>query len=224
MLFGMLFLVFCVSFVFSSSTYAAEDIEVTLTSRPSSSITICSSNCSSYKYLILVPHDFYTSNHNIWYNSITFNVSWNFTSSGIGIPLGIYGFPIKTVLELSSPVDDSSATFSSLILTQFYSEAAINSLSPGWSFDIILSENNPDSSGIIPSGSLSITENGTYDVINYAEVVVDIPTSSGGGGGNYHDDLVAINNSILICAATCLVLYFFYCIYRMIIKSTGGWR
>ena len=70
------------------------------------------------------------------------------------------------------------------------------------------------------SGSLSISENGTYDVTNYAEAVVDVPVQV--IQGDYHDDLTSINQSILICGAVLLVLYFFYCIYRMIIKSTGG--
>lgn len=74
-------------------------------------------------------------------------------------------------------------------------------------------------SGIIPSGSLSIVQNGTYDVTDYSEAVVNVPAEV--IQGDYHDDLVSINNSILICAAVCLVIYFFYCIYRMIIKNTG---
>lgn len=72
-----------------------------------------------------------------------------------------------------------------------------------------------------PSGSLSITENGTYDVTNYAEAVVEVPNTETIIQGDYHDDLVSINNSIMVCAGVCLVLYFFYCIYRMFIK-TGG--
>ena len=70
-----------------------------------------------------------------------------------------------------------------------------------------------------PSGSLSITENGTFDVTSYSEAVVDV--SQEVIPGDYHDDLIMINNSILICAGTCLVIYFFYCIYRMIIRSVS---
>lgn len=34
-----------------------------------------------------------------------------------------------------------------------------------------------------PSGSVSITENGTHDVTNYASAVVNVPTSGGGASG-----------------------------------------
>ena len=92
-----------------------------------------------------------------------------------------------------------------------------NYMGNGRSLTVTLSDSPIFSS---PSGSLSITENGTYDVTNYAEVDVNIPETV--VYGDYHDDLVSINNSILICGAICLVIYFFYCIYRMIIKSVGG--
>lgn len=85
--------------------------------------------------------------------------------------------------------------------------------SSGSSFKITLSENNPF--GSTPSGSLSITENGTYDVTNYSQAVVDIPPEV--VQGDYHDDLVSINNSILIVCAVGLVIYFFYAIYKMLL-------
>lgn len=72
----------------------------------------------------------------------------------------------------------------------------------------------------LPSGTLNISENGTYDVSTYAQAVVDIPPET--VYGDYHDDLLSIKHSIYVCGAIVLVLYFFYCIYRMIIKSTGG--
>lgn len=68
-----------------------------------------------------------------------------------------------------------------------------------------------------PSGSLSITENGTYDVTSYTEAVVDIPPEI--IQGDYHDDLISINNTIMIIPAVALVIYFMFCIYRMLLRG-----
>lgn len=69
------------------------------------------------------------------------------------------------------------------------------------------------SSYIIPSGTKSITSNGTHDVKNYANVEVNVASSGGGTGGD---------NTLLTCNLTINTLYcgvsIFYCYYD---SSTG---
>ena len=67
----------------------------------------------------------------------------------------------------------------------------------------------------IPSGSITLTQNGTYDVTSYSEAVVDV--SAEVVYGDYHQDLINITNGIYVCAGTILVIYFFYCIFQLII-------
>lgn len=202
-LFSCLFFSFFFSF---SNSYALNDVSVTFhngdsVAQWSDVFPTCTGDClNDYSYLII--NGAFDSSD--WgYSTFRFYLRFNGSNQ---VQFNIPVAPSFSIFKL--PFDGHSNNF--LSFGQSYT----------FSSDVtfILTENYQ--SGIIPSGSLSITENGTYDVTNYAEAVVDIPQSSG-SGGDYHNDLAAINNSILICAATCLVIYFFYCIYRMIIKGSG---
>ena len=57
------------------------------------------------------------------------------------------------------------------------------------------------SSGVTPTGQLAITNNGTYDVTNYASVKVNVPTSSGGASLDAINSLPSANKYNLGCYA-----------------------
>lgn len=190
-----------------NNTYAVDDISITVTNLGSGGGLCSYPDCSNYHYLLISSGSFSTppsSNSRAYVSAGSDLVCTN--------PSLYSSF---TLCELTSEVVNS---------TWGLNYAFNNLAGRGGSITFTLSETNPFSSGIVPSGSIELTENGTYDVSQYAEAVVNVPETDcppSSGGGNYHEDLVAINNSILICAAVCLVIYFFYCIYRMIIKNSG---
>lgn len=191
-----------------NNTYAVEDLSYIIDSSNSNSLTyFCNDNdstipdCSGYSYFQISLNEFCPYSQ----TSLDFQYGYNYQPYGLQVRLYPSSFTFYYVPVFSS----------------FFHRAF--SLSSGCEISVLVSENNPFG-GSSPSGSIELTENGTYDVSQYAEAVVNVPETDcppSSGGGNYHEDLVAINNSILICAAVCLVIYFFYCIYRMIIKNSG---
>lgn len=192
-----------------NDTYAVEDITVTYTSSPVNGDNVFPS-CIDYACLSQ-------------YSYLVVEISSFTLRSGRVYPIFDIGNANYFLISPTSSFSVYSLPSSDLLKFVFINLPSSFSWSDGITFT--LTENYQ--SGITPSGSLSITENGTYDVTQYAEAVVDVPTSSGGGSSedcNYHEDLVNIYHAIMVCGGVLLVLYFFYCIYRMIIKTAGSYK
>lgn len=222
--------VFFGSFIINqkNNVSALSDLSVTLTSsnKPSGRyinflncpLTNGVVDCSGYHYLrIQIPEPLAldSSCPSTGYKTVSLLVRTTSYSGNTHSTLSSLYFP-DFLIRLP---DNVTQIFAGDVISNspFYDTGCIPSIT------FTLSETNPFIPSSSPSGSITLTENGTFDVSSYAEAVVNVPETDcpPGGGGNYHEDLVAINNSIMICAATCLVIYFFYCIYRMIIKNSG---
>lgn len=189
-----------ISFSFSSSSYALEDITYTFTEGDRSfspcSVSDTGTWCGrKYLYFTFDPAG----------SSISYSFKWSGYSTTYQ---SSFTLSYSSFVLLTSPPTSGVSTYTDFtIKTSTW-------LSSGQYIYITLSDSLPSDFPVsTPSGSISITENGTFDVTDYAQAVVDVPAVP----GDYHDDLVSINNTILLVPAVCLVIYFFYAIYKMLL-------
>lgn len=203
----VVFSVFCFGLFTTQNSYAVDDISVII--RANNSVrqwddvfSTCTGDClNDYSYLIV-------SGQPYFYSTVSTPINFYFRADGsFQRVFTISGTSPFSIYKL--PFDGHSNNFLSW--------------GSGYSFenDVTLTlTDSYQSCPPSPSGDLSITENGTYDVTNYSSATVNV-SSSEVVQGDYHQDLVNINQSIIVCGAILLVLYFFYCIYRLIIKNSG---
>ena len=184
------------SFITINDTSAVDDYTVTLDWANFNSLELCGSNsgrsCSDYFYFISEPIG--TCNGN----------NPNYVVFGFGNVNNSISVCNKVVMPFDSTVTSLFVTGGRSLPDRYFGN-----------INVTLSSNY----GFSPSGDISITSNGIYDVSSYATATVDVPSEV--IQGDYHDDLVNIQNAIITCGAILLVLYFFYCIYRLIIKNSG---
>ena len=202
------------SFIITNNTFAVDDISIT---NGSSSTLLrsywnywpdCDNNCASqYNYLKI---EFIDSNGD--------SVPYSSRSGGATLIICGTQFNLNRMsdqvyfLNKTCPATDGHSGF---IMNGGFSG---NIASSTFGYRLTLTDSLSNCS-VPPSGDISITSNGTYDVSSYATATVDVPAEV--IQGDYHDDLINIKNSIITCGAILLVLYFFYCIYRLIIKNSG---
>lgn len=206
--FGTLFLAFF-SVLFASPSYAIDDFSLHFSADSFPGATwLCGNDsgrsCSDYNYLIIdqdYSDDFVPS------SSISY-IGFHLLPGGANMYHPLYLTGSSCVYSLQPDL---------LTALQYNSQLGLSSyLQSGVSVTVTLTDTIPFT---IPSGSISLTSNGSYDVSQYSTAIVDVPPDI--VYGDYHDDLVNIKIGIYVCAGTLLVLYFFYCIYRLIIRNSG---
>lgn len=205
-------LVFCFTSLIltqENNALAVSDISITYTANQSVSdwsdlFPNCSGSClAQYKYLIVSGISLLNTTTSPMY--INLYTRWNDSN--------IYGLTLSANSSFS--IYELPFTLaSSYNLLQFHG---------GFTFynDVTFTLTESYQSGS-PSGSITLTQNGTYDVTSYAEAVVDVPPEV--LPGDYDDEFSNVVTAIYICGASVIMLYFFYIIYGIIIKPTGGYK